>query len=148
MKMLRTIHLLVGCLVSPMVLFLSVTGLLQAFGYHESLKDGSYKAPNSIRVTSSIHKNEFFRPPRPAVPCDQIEDPKKAEECRAERKAIERAASARKKFFAFVLLIVGSGASFNAATGTWLAFRQRQWKRSALILFAIGIAFPGLFLIL
>jgi hypothetical protein len=47
MRFLRTLHLYLGCLFAPTLIFFSVTGSWQLFNWHESTKDHLYGAASS-----------------------------------------------------------------------------------------------------
>lgn len=64
MRFLRTLHLYLGCLFAPMLIFFAVTGSWQLFNWHESSKDDSYTAPRALAVLSDIHKDAHI-PPTP-----------------------------------------------------------------------------------
>jgi len=56
MKKLRQIHLYLGCLFAPVLIFFAVTGAWQLFGLDRGRKDGSYIPPHSAVVLSEIHQ--------------------------------------------------------------------------------------------
>jgi ABC-type nitrate/sulfonate/bicarbonate transport system permease component len=64
MTFLRKLHLYLGCLFAPMLIFFAVSGSWQLFNWHESTKDGSYTAPRALAVLSDIHKDAHI-PPTP-----------------------------------------------------------------------------------
>jgi hypothetical protein len=61
---LRTLHLYLGCLFAPTLIFFAVSGSWQLFNWHESTKDNSYTAPHALVVLSDIHKDAHI-PPTP-----------------------------------------------------------------------------------
>jgi len=64
MKFLRTLHLYLGCLFAPMLIFFSVSGSWQLFNWHESKRDHTYTAPRVLTVLSDVHKDAHI-PPTP-----------------------------------------------------------------------------------
>ncbi len=64
MRFLRKLHLYLGCLFAPMLIFFAITGAWQLFNWHESTKDGSYQAPRALVALSDLHKNAHL-PPTP-----------------------------------------------------------------------------------
>ena len=64
MTFLRKLHLYLGCLFAPMLIFFAVSGSWQLFNWHESNKDGAYSAPRALAVLSDIHKDAHL-PPTP-----------------------------------------------------------------------------------
>jgi uncharacterized iron-regulated membrane protein len=65
MKFLRTLHLYLGCLFAPTLIFFAVTGSWQLFNWHESTKNHSYTAPRALAALSNLHK-ETHLPATPA----------------------------------------------------------------------------------
>ena len=70
MKSLRSLHLYLGCLFAPMLIFFAVTGSWQLFNWHQSSKDKTYIAPPSLAALSFIHKDAHIpgTPGRQATP--------------------------------------------------------------------------------
>jgi hypothetical protein len=58
MKRIRQIHLWLGVLFSPAILFFAFTGILQTFGWHEAHKNSAYMAPAWIAKLAQIHKHQ------------------------------------------------------------------------------------------
>ena len=56
MKILRELHLYLGCLFAPVLIFFAVTGAWQLFGLHRGTKDGSYTPPRALVYLSEVHK--------------------------------------------------------------------------------------------
>lgn len=57
MLFLRRLHLYLGCLFAPALIFFAVTGVWQLYRMHDSTKDGSYVAPRPVQVLSAVHMN-------------------------------------------------------------------------------------------
>ena len=51
MRFIRTIHLYLGCLFAPLLIFFAISGASQTFLFHRAAKDGSY-TPGSSAATS------------------------------------------------------------------------------------------------
>ena len=60
MQFLRRLHLYLGCLFAPALLFFAVTGSWQLYRAQDDTKDGSYKAPIALRTLSTIHKDSHL----------------------------------------------------------------------------------------
>ncbi|HXM32770.1 MAG TPA: hypothetical protein VN921_03880 [Chthoniobacterales bacterium] len=76
MKFLRTLHLFLGCLFAPMLIFFAVTGSWQLFNWHESKKDKTYIAPPALAALSFVHKDAHIpgtpgSPLRCAISCSR-----------------------------------------------------------------------------
>jgi len=61
MKSLRKLHLYLGCFFTPILLFFSLTGAAQLFDYHQSRKDGSYNAPQWLKLLSDVHIHQRWQ---------------------------------------------------------------------------------------
>jgi hypothetical protein len=57
MQRLRRLHLYLGCLFAPALIFFAVTGSWQLFRAHDSKKDGTYSAPAAVKTLSAVHMN-------------------------------------------------------------------------------------------
>ena len=60
MKTLRQLHLYLGVLFAPLLLFFAATGAWQLFGLHQNSKDGNYTAPAYFSAPAAIHKNSHL----------------------------------------------------------------------------------------
>lgn len=54
----RKLHLYIGVLFAPAIIFFAATGLLQVYGLHED--HGGYQAPGFIMHLASLHKDQTF----------------------------------------------------------------------------------------
>ena len=55
MKRLRQLHLYLGCVFAPVLIFFAVTGSWQLFSLHLGMKDGSYTPPRAVVILSDVH---------------------------------------------------------------------------------------------
>ena len=62
MKKLRQIHLYLGCVFAPVLIFFAVTGAWQVFALHRTMKDGSYVVPQAVAILSEIHQTQHIPP--------------------------------------------------------------------------------------
>lgn len=62
MKKLREIHLYLGCLFAPILIFFATTGAWQLFALHRGRKDGSYIPPRPIVLLSDVHQYQHLPP--------------------------------------------------------------------------------------
>ncbi len=60
MKTLRKLHLYLGSLFAPVLIFFSVTGAWQLFGFHRGTKDGSYVPPSILSALSTVHQYQHL----------------------------------------------------------------------------------------
>jgi hypothetical protein len=57
---IRQLHLYLGCIFAPLLIFFAITGSWQVFMLHRSSKDGTYKAPRILWQLSSVHQFQEF----------------------------------------------------------------------------------------
>jgi ABC-type nitrate/sulfonate/bicarbonate transport system permease component len=57
MRRLRQLHLYLGCIFAPALLFFAITGSWQIYRLQDTAKDGSYTAPAALETLSAIHVN-------------------------------------------------------------------------------------------
>lgn len=62
MKKLREIHLYLGCLFAPVLIFFAVTGAWQLFGLDRGRKDHSYIPPKVVAMLSDVHQFQHIPP--------------------------------------------------------------------------------------
>lgn len=60
MKNLRQLHLYLGCIFAPVLIFFAVTGAWQMFGLHRGRKDNSYTPARAIVVLSEVHQHQHL----------------------------------------------------------------------------------------
>jgi len=60
MKLLRQLHLYLGTLFAPLLIFFAATGAWQLFGLHQDAKDGSYRAPPALSALAAVHKHSHL----------------------------------------------------------------------------------------
>ncbi|MDQ2945055.1 MAG: hypothetical protein M3Y27_03800 [Acidobacteriota bacterium] len=120
MKLLRKLHLFLGCLFAPLLIFFAVTGSWQIFNYHQSKKDGSYTAPRTLAVLSAVHKDAHI-PPTPARSPTPL------------------------RYFMFAAAI---GLVITSILGVIMAYRFSRQPVTATICLLAGIAIPALILLI
>lgn len=64
MNFLRRLHLYLGCLFAPALIFFAATGAWQLFRLQDSTKDRSYIAPRPLQILSAVHTNSHLPPKR------------------------------------------------------------------------------------
>ena len=117
MKFLRRLHLYLGCLFAPMLIFFAVTGSWQIFDWHQSTKTG-YHAPRALSVLSNIHKDAHIPP-------------------------TQRSSPAPVRYF---MLAAALGLILTAVVGVIMAYRFSRQPLVATICLAIGIVVPAVLL--
>jgi hypothetical protein len=66
MALLRRIHLYLGCLFAPALIFFAVSGAWQLYRLHDTKKDGSYTAPSALSALSAVHMNSHLPGKKPS----------------------------------------------------------------------------------
>lgn len=73
LKATRLVHLYLGVFVAPMLLFFAITGFLQTFSLHETLKGRAYKPPAILVKLGQFHKKQTL-----VVPMRKLAPPAEA----------------------------------------------------------------------
>ena len=119
MRFLRKLHLYLGCLFAPMLIFFAVTGSWQIFNWHRSDKGPSgYHAPPALSILSNIHKDAHIPPTR-------------------------RASPAPVRYFMFTAAM---GLILTAVVGVIMAYRFSRQPLVATICLLTGIVVPAVLL--
>jgi hypothetical protein len=115
MKSLRSLHLYLGCLFAPLLIFFAVTGSWQLFNWHQSTKDKSYIAPPALAALSFIHKDAHIpgTPGREPTP------------------------------LRYFMLAAGGGLVATSVIGIVMAYRFSQRPMVATVCLFAGIALPA-----
>ena len=120
MPLLRKIHLYLGCIFAPVLIFLALTGGLQLYDLHESTKDGSYIAPKLVAAMGWIHKHQNL----PGDP---------------------RGSGRMMKIF---MVAASAGLTLTTLLGVFMAFRVSRSAVPVLACLLAGIALPLVMLFL
>jgi hypothetical protein len=118
MKLLRTLHLYLGCLFAPMLIFFAVTGSWQLFNWHESKKDRTYTAPPALAALSFVHKDAHI----PGTPGRQPTP------------------------LRYFMLAAAAGLVATTGIGVVMAYRFSQRPMVATVCLLAGIALPAVLL--
>jgi hypothetical protein len=114
MRFLRTLHLYLGCLFAPILIFFAVTGSWQLFNWHQSTKDKTYIAPPSLAALSFIHKDAHI----PGTPGRQPTP------------------------LRYFMLAAAAGLMATSVIGILMAYRFSQRPMVATVCLLAGIALP------
>ena len=148
MRRVQQLHLWLGTLFAPMIIFFALTGALQTFSLHE--KAG---APAWIARLAQIHKNQNLavreRPPGPPP----ARNGASATPARREGETTRQAEGAREsgpsplplKIF---VLLMSVGLIVTTLLGLWMAFKYSRDKRVVWGLLAAGVLLPVVLLFL
>jgi hypothetical protein len=121
LKRISQIHRWLGVLFAPLIIYFACTGVLMTFQWHESTKDGSYRAPKWLVTLSHVHKDQrLARAPGAPSPLPL-------------------------KWF---VACMGVGLVFTALLGIWMAFKYQRNAWVIVGLLALGAALPAVLLFL
>lgn len=131
---LRQLHLYVGALIAPSVLFFSFTGAVQLFSLHEA--HGRYGPPPLVEKLGRLHKDQVFalKPRRdPPAAGRGMQSPPIAEKAAASPATI-----ALKGFF----LVVAMGLAVSTSLGIWIGLTQGRRRLAILLVLVFGTLTP------
>lgn len=138
LKIFRIVHLYLGVLTAPAILFFALTGALQTFSLHDAAKDGSYKPAYWIAIGSQLHKKQTIQLPAP-------KDPPKKNASGDDLKPQKKPASGPKHNILpmkISFLVVSISLFFSTLTGLYMSYMHTRNKVRVAALFFVGIAIP------
>jgi hypothetical protein len=142
LKYIRLIHLYLGVLSAPALLFFAFTGALQTFSLHETTRGSSYKPPAWAVTLAQIHKKQT-----PVVPVKKTPPPDKAtadKPSNPESKPADAAPAPKhnalplKIFF----LLVSIGLFLSTLSGIYMSYKYIRNRRLITALLLAGIILP------
>lgn len=139
-KTSRKLHLWIGLLFAPTIIFFALSGALQVFGLHES--EGGKPAPAWIAKLAEIHKEQSIsaipaREPRPA--------PAAAPSAPSAPKAAPRPEPHRSIPLVLWFAALAIGLVTTTGIGVYMAFAYKRDRATVVGLLAAGIVLPILF---
>jgi hypothetical protein len=118
MTFLRKLHLYLGCLFAPILIFFAISGSWQLFNWHQSSKDHSYTAPRGLAALSYIHKESHL----PGTPAPNVTP------------------------LRYFIAAAAVGLVISAVLGVIMAYRYSRRPIVASICLLSGILVPGIVL--
>ena len=145
-RLVRQLHLYVGVLIAPSVLFFALTGALQLFTLHEAHRDTGYTPAVVVEKLSEVHIHQrFAEPPKKKRPGPANAAPAvQARPVAAKPPAADEGVPPIK----WVFLAVALGLVLSTCLGLWMGLTQSRDRRLALALLVIGAIVPILLLAL
>jgi hypothetical protein len=150
LKLARQLHLYLGTLFAPAIIFFAFTGSLQLFSLHESHPGDTYQPPAWIQTLASIHKDQVLEKKHKA-PASAAAEPKGLPASDAVRKPPQPVANganpqrgpsgftlALKCFF----LAMAVGLICSTSLGIYMAFKFNRSRALVWGLLLIGTAIP------
>lgn len=119
MNKLRGLHLYLGCVFAPLLIFFLVTGALQALGWHVKYKNtASHPWQPALALPTQIHRTGG-QLVRKDVPLYQT-----------------------------MVIAMSVGCTFSALLGVMMAWEISRYRRRVAILLILGTLGPGLIVLL
>ncbi len=122
MKTLRKIHLYLGCIFAPLIIYFSLSGVAQVFRWNDLPKTGATAIQSALHAASNPHTHSTL-PGR---------DPKR-----------EKSA-----YFDWAAAVMGVGMVLTTLLGIILALRFSKRPALVFVCLSAGVALPILFLFL
>lgn len=107
---------------------------------------GSYRLPKMVKTISKLHMNEFFEAENDR--CFAIEDEAEKEKCKKEQETANARLRFKGRLYSTAMALGAIGIFSNAVTGIWMALGLKKWKKTAIVLAALGLLVPAVVLIL
>ena len=147
-RLLRDVHLYVGVLFAPTILFFATTGAIQVLGLHEANRESGYKPAAMIEKLSEVHIHQrFAAPPRKPAPRSAAPISTAPPVYRKSPFAPKRTSlgtTLAKWFFA----LAATGLTLSTLLGLWIALRRSPRGGLAWALLAAGAVIPVLMILL
>jgi hypothetical protein len=151
LKQARQLHLYLGTLFAPSIIFFAFTGSLQLFGLHEGQPGEAYQPPIWVQKLASIHKDQTVSEkhgPPPRLVGEQKRPPESDEARRPpqlpegghrdEKRGPNKLTLALKWFF----LATAVGLTSSTMLGIYMAFKYNRSRALVWGLLLLGTAIP------
>lgn len=139
LKGCRLVHLYLGVFTAPALLFFAITGGLQTFNLHETVRGGSYAPPKWLAVAAQLHKKQTLDVPmhtlRPAA------DPAVVARPAAEAARPKAGNPLPLKIFS---ALVALALALSTLSGLYLSWKYTRQAGRIVGFFLAGIAVPVL----
>ena len=134
--LIRRVHLYIGLLIAPSVLFFSATGALQLFGLHEA--HGEYHPPAIVERLATLHKDQRFalKEKRPEPAGSEHAAAKGAPDDADEKTPLGET------LLKWTFLAVALGLIASTVIGLYIAYISPRRTLTHWILLAIGALLP------
>ena len=146
MKRVQQLHLWLGTLFAPLIIFFSLSGALQTLGLHEREKAGG-STPSWIAQIASIHKNQGLQsgeggpPRRPAKGASANRG--EGEGQRSDGDAPEGARRGPSPWpLKWFVVLMSIGLIVTTGLGVWMSFKYSKNKLAVWGLLAAGTLLP------
>lgn len=164
--MIRKIHLYLGTLFAPAIIFFAFSGILQTIGLHEAEKAAASQPPAWIVSLASLHKDQHLPQPKlrkapAAVDAmraeqahtaghdDHVHDANDAHDAQAsdgsqgaEPGKPEGAARLGQTILKGFVVLMALGLITSAVLGVVIAYNNARTRRIAVVMFGLGLLLP------
>lgn len=138
MKRVRKIHLYLGMLFAPAIVFFAFTGAMQTLGLHEAKEGDTGSPPVWIVRLAEVHKNQrLVKPVKPAKPANDSAPTGNSTHLGAAVIALK-----------IWVLLMAAGLVATTLLGIYMSFKYHRDKRIVLGLLLTGAAMPIALLLL
>lgn len=150
LKLVRQLHMYLGTLFAPSIIFFALSGSLQLFGLHEIRPGRAYQPPAWVQKMGSIHKNQTLSQrhgPPPGFAAEQKRLQEAGQARRAQppeggRRNQQRVSNPFTLALKWFFLATAVGLIFSTLLGVYMAFKfNRNRVLVAGVLF-LGTAIP------
>ncbi len=143
MRRVQQLHLILGTLFAPLILFFSLSGALQTLGLHEQEKAGGH-TPAWMAQLASVHKNQQLsrgegRPPKSEGASDAAPKKSPSAALKDEGNGARGPSPWPLKWF---VVLMSMGLAFTTELGVWMAFKYSKNKAMVWALLAVGTLLP------
>lgn len=147
LRAFRKLHLYLGVITAPALLFFAFTGALQTFSLHETTQGSGYKSPAWIVSLAQIHKKQTsVVPQRRPRPVEEATKPNRAAGPASDQpvRPVDAPATKPKGHLPMKIffLIVSIGLFLSALTGIYMAYKYTHRKLLIGGLLAAGTVIP------
>ncbi len=151
--MIRKLHLYLGTLFAPAILFFSFTGILQTIGLHEADDPAAARPAAWIVAIASLHKEQHLPQPKAHkadgpvadMRAGNVEQDRRAAASTApagdEQKAESKQNLSQTLLKAFVVSMA-IGLIASALLGIYIALGNPRTRRTAILMLAVGTILP------
>ena len=135
MKRIQQLHLWLGTLFAPLIIFFSLSGALQTLGWHEFEKSGG-STPAWIVQLAAIHKHQAVQNsggrPRRRPP----------ESANTTQRPTQKQSAPSPWPLKIFVVAMSLGLIFTTALGIWMAFKYSKKKSVVWALLVVGTVLP------
>jgi hypothetical protein len=141
--LIRKLHVYLGFLIAPSVLFFAFSGTLQLFSLHEA--HGPYHPPAFLQMLGNLHKDQVLTKPekhRSSTPAGSLKESGKVEHARPFVSGDDGARMIKTYVLKWFFALVAVGLFVSTGFGLWIGLRYSRTPRLSWILLFAGAAIP------